>query len=157
MQIDSLGALALLVRLDLKSHTLAFVQGVQARPLDRRDMDENITPAIVGFYKPITPLRIKEFDCSLLRHGTHSSPSILPGPAWARQCGPPALPVRIHSGVNSTRRKWGGRELWQAVSFAGQPVNQKPWLATPEDAGEPGQQDFCFLFEPERWIDNYEA
>src|ERR1700730_9838726 len=124
MQIDSLGSLALLVCLDLKSHTLAFVQGVQARPLDRRDMDENITPAIVGFYKPITPLRIKEFDCSLLRHGTHSSPSILPGPAWARQCGPPCP-----SGSNSRRRELNPKKVGRRGALASRVIRRSRGLS----------------------------
>src|SRR5208337_5598062 len=77
MQIDRLGSFAFFVRLDLEGHALAFVQGIQARAFDRADMHENITPAIIRFYKPITPLRVKEFDCSLLRHGTYPSQYII--------------------------------------------------------------------------------
>src|SRR6202035_1691202 len=66
------GSLTLIVRLDLIAYALPFVQGLQARALDRCDMHENIASAVVRFYKAITLVRVKEFDCSLLRHGTHS-------------------------------------------------------------------------------------
>src|SRR5208282_911721 len=91
---------------------LAFVQGIQARPFDRADMHENITPAIIRFYTPITPLRVKEFDCSLLRHGTYPSQYII-CLVWQRRGHGGA---RSHPGPNSLL-KGHRRELNQSKNM----------------------------------------
>ena len=73
MQIDRLGSLALLVRLDLIAHALPFVQGVQAGALDRGDMHENIASAAVWFYKAITLSALK--NLTVPRCGMERIPS----------------------------------------------------------------------------------
>jgi hypothetical protein len=45
----------------------------------------------------------------------------------------------------------------KAASFAAEPLDEKAWLATAEDCGEPGQKDLCVRVEAERRIDDEEA
>jgi hypothetical protein len=70
LKIDRLRALPLLIRLDLVSDALAFVQRVQSGFFNRRDMYENIPASIVRLDESIALVGVEEFDGTLLRHST---------------------------------------------------------------------------------------
>jgi hypothetical protein len=61
------GRLASLALLDLERDFLAFGQGRLARPLDSRDMDEDILRPIIGLDETVALLRVEPFNCSV-RH-----------------------------------------------------------------------------------------
>src|SRR5204863_7436744 len=67
-EVDRFRSLALLVRLDVEVDALAFVERLQARALDRRDVHEHIAPAVVRFDEPVAALAVEEFDRTTLRH-----------------------------------------------------------------------------------------
>src|SRR5271166_4704278 len=68
MQVDRLGAFALLVRLHLERDFLPFVQRSQSGLLDGGDVDKNIPPTIARLDEAIALVGVEELDCALLRH-----------------------------------------------------------------------------------------
>src|SRR3569623_1009696 len=67
-EIDRLRTLALLVGLDIESDALPFVEALEAGRLDRRDMHEYVTSAVVRLDEAVTALTVEELDHALLRH-----------------------------------------------------------------------------------------
>src|SRR5215470_15886080 len=61
-EIDSLRPLALLVGLDVEADALAFVERLQAGALDRGDVNEDVTTAVVRLDESITAFAIEELD-----------------------------------------------------------------------------------------------
>jgi hypothetical protein len=72
VQIDGFRPFAFLVGFDIEGDPLTFVQSVETRLFDGRDMDENIATAIVGFDKAVSLVGVEKFDGSLLRHDATS-------------------------------------------------------------------------------------
>src|SRR5262249_35054502 len=48
---------------------LALVERAQAGPLDRRDMDEHVSAAVLGLNEPKTLRRVEPFHCASSHHG----------------------------------------------------------------------------------------
>src|SRR5215472_11220916 len=48
---------------------LTLVEGAQAGPLDRGDMDEHVSAAVPGLNEPITLRRVEPFHCASSHHG----------------------------------------------------------------------------------------
>src|SRR6516162_11494179 len=71
-QIDRLGALALLVGLDLERDALALVERLEPGPLDSSDVHEHIAPAIVRLDEAVAALGVEELDRA--GHGHRETP-----------------------------------------------------------------------------------
>src|SRR5690242_3973909 len=67
-EIDRLRTLALLVGLDIERDALPFVEALEAGRLDRRDMHEHVTSAVIRLDEAVTALTVEELDHALLRH-----------------------------------------------------------------------------------------
>src|SRR5262249_34822104 len=61
-EIDRLGALALLVRLDLEGNALSFGQILQPGPLDSCDVNEHVAAAVVGLDEAVATFSVEELD-----------------------------------------------------------------------------------------------
>src|SRR3569833_2647671 len=61
-EIDRLGTLTLLVGLDIESDALPFVEALEAGRLDRRDMHEYVTSAVVRLDEAVTALTVEDLD-----------------------------------------------------------------------------------------------
>src|SRR4051794_6508859 len=83
-QIDRLGAFALLVRFDFEGDALTFGQVLQSSPLHRGDVNEHITPAIVGLDEAVAPFSVEELDRPSHGHRETPLPALLRrhGLAW---------------------------------------------------------------------------
>src|ERR1700760_990884 len=75
-EVDRLGALALLVRLDLERNALSLSQILQSRPLDRCDVHEHVASAVVRLDEAVAPFSIEELDRPSHGHRV-SSPAML--------------------------------------------------------------------------------
>src|SRR5664279_2971723 len=71
-QIHGLGAFALLVRLDVETDLLSFIQALQSGLLHGGDVHEHIASAIVRFHKSVAAFAIEELHNASLRHREHS-------------------------------------------------------------------------------------
>ena len=73
-EIDRLRTLALLVRLNFKLDALSLGQRLQAGVLDRGDVYEHITAAVVRLDEAVAALAVEEFDRTTHGHLTDSFP-----------------------------------------------------------------------------------
>src|SRR5262245_37310077 len=76
-QVHGLRAFAFLVRFDIETDALTFVQTFQSCLLYCRDVNEHVAPAIIRFDKAISPLAVEEFYDTRLCHQENSSPPLL--------------------------------------------------------------------------------
>src|SRR5438105_2313705 len=77
-QVDGFRTLALLVRLDIKADALAFIERLHSGTLDRRDVNENVTPTIIRLDETIATFAVEELDDSTLRHREAPFPQCCP-------------------------------------------------------------------------------
>src|SRR5215813_1053803 len=103
-QIDRLGPLTLLVGLDVETDALPLRQRLQPGPFNRRDVDEDVTSAIVRLDETVAALAIEELDRTAHRHGEvslsqllHRRPPRRSGSAGHSQSGKGAFGTRRHS------------------------------------------------------------
>jgi hypothetical protein len=80
-EIDSLGAFALLVRLNFECDVLSFGQFLQASAFHCRDVDEYVSATIIRFDEPVATLAIEEFDDPSHCHRETPSPALPLRPA----------------------------------------------------------------------------
>src|ERR1700738_348999 len=82
-QIDCFGAFALLVGLNIITNPLTFVQHLEPRLLDGRDVYEHVAPAVVRLDKAVSSLAVEELDRTGRGHRESSSPRGVSPPAPA--------------------------------------------------------------------------
>src|SRR5882724_11758298 len=80
-EIDGLGALALLVGLDVERDALSLVQRLEPGPLDGGDVHEDVAPAVIGLDEAVTALGIEELDDTC--HGHRETPFPVDAPPAA--------------------------------------------------------------------------
>src|SRR5262245_12893089 len=73
-QVHGLRAFAFLVRFDIETDALTFIQTFQSRLLYCRDVNEHVAPAIIRLDKAVPPLAVEEFYDTRLCHRENSSP-----------------------------------------------------------------------------------
>src|SRR5262249_50620052 len=59
-EIDGLGALALLVGLDVEADALSFIERLEPGALDRGDVHEHVASTVVGLDEAVAPLAVEE-------------------------------------------------------------------------------------------------
>ncbi len=104
-EVHSLGAFALLVRLDIERDALPLGQRLQSRPLDGGDVHKHVASAIVRLDEAVAALRVEELDRTC--HGHRETPF----PVVA----PPSAPAARRLGRTFTN---GGKQMafWASVT-----------------------------------------
>src|SRR5262245_10903084 len=59
-EVYGLGAFAFLIGLNIEGDTLSFVQRFEPGPLDRRDVNENVTPPVIRLDEAVATFGIEE-------------------------------------------------------------------------------------------------
>jgi hypothetical protein len=180
-QVYGLWALTLFVRLNIEADSLTFVQSFQSGLLDRGDVDEHITPAVVRLNESVAPFAIEEFHDTSLCHRENSSPPLLRRRPHARRLGwtftigesvgprrpqstPPAptgggtsLPIRNYT---PTMPRWKGatNSMCRGRTPDAEPVETETTLPlAPQSAGKSRQQGGKLAFQCPWRIDQNHA